>query len=177
MVDYHNGVKKLPVIGPDEALRLTAILDHQDGDVDRLAGDMWQLEGPLTYYPTPYATFDVSTVNIAFSTVDFCIFSGLFSLLGFLWSEGEEKPSLRNPKWREREKRYTGIPERVKSRMELPGRRLQLWINLAINEALSMNSIFIITLTNVVSGWHFQWYVNLSKLNVKVFYGIHTLKI
>lgn len=54
----------LPVIGPDEALRLTAIIDHKDGDVDRLAGDMWQLEGPLTYYPTPYATFAVSTKKL-----------------------------------------------------------------------------------------------------------------
>jgi len=43
------------VIGPNEALRLTAIVDHKDGEIERLGGEMWQLEGPLTYKPTPYA--------------------------------------------------------------------------------------------------------------------------
>lgn len=32
-----------------------AIMDHMDGDEERKSGDLWQLEGPLTYKPTPYA--------------------------------------------------------------------------------------------------------------------------
>lgn len=32
-----------------------AIVDHMDGDEERKSGDLWQLEGPLTYKPTPYA--------------------------------------------------------------------------------------------------------------------------
>lgn len=50
-----SGIKALPVIGPDEGLQLKAIVDHIDGEEERKAGDMWQLEGPLTYRPTPYA--------------------------------------------------------------------------------------------------------------------------
>ena len=30
-------------------------MDHIDGDEERNTGDMWQLEGPLTYMPTPFA--------------------------------------------------------------------------------------------------------------------------
>ena len=32
-----------------------AIVDHMDGDEERKSGDLWQLEGPRTYKPTPYA--------------------------------------------------------------------------------------------------------------------------
>jgi major vault protein len=67
--DYKRGVKQLPVIGPNQALRLTAIMDHKDGDVNRLAGDMWQLEGPLTYYPSPYATYPEDTLTIVNATI------------------------------------------------------------------------------------------------------------
>ncbi|KXJ17149.1 Major vault protein [Exaiptasia diaphana] len=67
--DYKKGIKQLPVIGPNEALRLTAIIDHKDGDVDRFAGDMWQLEGPLTYYPTPFASFAENTQSFVTATI------------------------------------------------------------------------------------------------------------
>lgn len=53
-----SGIKALPVIGPDEGLQLKAIVDHIDGEEERKAGDMWQLEGPLTYRPTPYAKIE-----------------------------------------------------------------------------------------------------------------------
>jgi hypothetical protein len=43
------------VIGPNEALRLEVIIDHTDGDVERLAGEMFQLDGPRSYHPTPFA--------------------------------------------------------------------------------------------------------------------------
>ncbi|KAJ7385524.1 hypothetical protein OS493_015096 [Desmophyllum pertusum] len=52
---YKSGIKALPVIGPSEGLQLSAIIDHMDGDEERKTGDLWQLEGPLTYRPTPYA--------------------------------------------------------------------------------------------------------------------------
>lgn len=52
---YKSGIKALPVIGPNEGLQLSAIIDHVDGDEERKTGDLWQLEGPLTYKPTPYA--------------------------------------------------------------------------------------------------------------------------
>ena len=55
MVDFRSGIKALPVIAPNEGLQLTATMDHKDGDVERKTGDLWQLEGPLTYRPTPYA--------------------------------------------------------------------------------------------------------------------------
>jgi len=55
LAGYRSGIKALPVIGPNEGLQLSAILDHMDGDEERKTGDMWQLEGPLTYRPTPYA--------------------------------------------------------------------------------------------------------------------------
>lgn len=54
-VAYKSGIKALPVIGPSEGLQLSAIIDHMDGDEERKTGDLWQLEGPLTYRPTPYA--------------------------------------------------------------------------------------------------------------------------
>ena len=37
-----------------------AIMDHMDGDEERKSGDLWQLEGPLTYKPTPYAVYGSS---------------------------------------------------------------------------------------------------------------------
>lgn len=54
-IGYKSGIKALPVIGPNEGLQLLAIVDHVDGDEERKTGDFWQLEGPLTYKPTPYA--------------------------------------------------------------------------------------------------------------------------
>lgn len=55
LAGYKTGIKPLPVIGQNEGLQLTAIMDHIDGDEERNTGDMWQLEGPLTYMPTPFA--------------------------------------------------------------------------------------------------------------------------
>lgn len=55
-VDYKKAIKPQPVIKANSALRLRATLDYteEDGTVRR-AGDMWQLEGPLLYFPTPCA--------------------------------------------------------------------------------------------------------------------------
>lgn len=58
VASYKSGIKALPVVGPNEGLRLTAIVDHIDGEEERKAGDVWQLEGPLTYRPTPYAKIE-----------------------------------------------------------------------------------------------------------------------
>ncbi|XP_064599755.1 major vault protein-like [Liolophura sinensis] len=52
---YSKAIKALPVIKPNHGLRLRARFDHLDEEVPRCAGDIWQLEGPLTYYPTPQA--------------------------------------------------------------------------------------------------------------------------
>jgi hypothetical protein len=41
---YKGGIKPLPVIGPNGALRLEVMIDHKDGDVERLAGEMFQLD-------------------------------------------------------------------------------------------------------------------------------------
>lgn len=40
-----------------------AIVDHMDGDEERKSGDLWQLEGPLTYKPTPYAVCQFCSNN------------------------------------------------------------------------------------------------------------------
>ncbi|XP_050395354.1 major vault protein [Patella vulgata] len=53
--DYMKAVKALPVVPVSNALKLTAIVDHEDGDVYRRAGDMWHVEGPVTYIPTVQA--------------------------------------------------------------------------------------------------------------------------
>ncbi|XP_053406855.1 major vault protein-like [Mercenaria mercenaria] len=54
--DYKAAIRAQPVIQADHAIRLTAVLDHTDTDgVKRKAGDIWQIEGPLMYFPTPNA--------------------------------------------------------------------------------------------------------------------------
>ncbi|XP_071947945.1 major vault protein-like [Antedon mediterranea] len=50
---YSKAVRPLPVVKSNHAIRLQVLLDHQDGDVQRTAGDCFQLIGPLTYYPNP----------------------------------------------------------------------------------------------------------------------------
>ena len=49
--DYVSAIKPLPVVKPNQAIRLKALLDFEDGDVKRKSGDMWQIEGPCTYMP------------------------------------------------------------------------------------------------------------------------------
>ena len=39
------------MVKPNQAICLKAVLDFEDGDVKRLAGDLWQIEGPCTYMP------------------------------------------------------------------------------------------------------------------------------
>lgn len=52
--NYAKALKHLPVVKPHHAIRLKAIVDFDDADGEkRRAGDEWQLEGPLTYRPTP----------------------------------------------------------------------------------------------------------------------------
>ena len=54
--DYKKAIKPQPVIKANSAVRLRAHLDFTDDDGNvRHAGDMWQLEGPLMYFPTPNA--------------------------------------------------------------------------------------------------------------------------
>ena len=51
--NYSNAVKPLPVVKTNCALRLIADLDHNDNNVERKAGDRWQVVGPITYKPRP----------------------------------------------------------------------------------------------------------------------------
>lgn len=54
--EYKKAIKPQPVIKANSAIRLLAKLDFTDDDGNvRHAGDMWQLEGPLMYFPTPNA--------------------------------------------------------------------------------------------------------------------------
>ncbi|XP_077992028.1 major vault protein-like isoform X2 [Glandiceps talaboti] len=53
--DYSRAVKPLPVVKAHHAIKLLARVDHDDNGVNRKAGDIWQLEGPLTYRPTAEA--------------------------------------------------------------------------------------------------------------------------
>ncbi|XP_059155439.1 major vault protein-like [Physella acuta] len=51
--DYSPAIKKLPVVKANFAIRLVAVIDHDDEGTPRQAGDRWQLRGPLTYKPRP----------------------------------------------------------------------------------------------------------------------------
>ena len=60
IIEYHivtaahkTALKKIPVIPPKHGLKLRALLSFESGEEKRIAGDEWQLEGPLTYYPRP----------------------------------------------------------------------------------------------------------------------------
>ena len=49
---YKSALKPLPVVKSNHGILLEARLDHVSGDgTERQAGDLWQLEGPLTYQP------------------------------------------------------------------------------------------------------------------------------
>ncbi|XP_071828594.1 major vault protein-like [Apostichopus japonicus] len=48
---YSNAIKKLPVVKANQAVRLCSRVDGMVDGVARKAGDLWQLEGPLTYKP------------------------------------------------------------------------------------------------------------------------------
>ena len=41
------------MIPTGEALKLRALIDFNDNGTQRIAGDVWQIEGPRTYYPRP----------------------------------------------------------------------------------------------------------------------------
>lgn len=51
----HGGVFTLPKVPAQHAIRLRARYDFQKDGVSRLAGEIWQVEGPLTYRPEPEA--------------------------------------------------------------------------------------------------------------------------
>ena len=54
--EFKKAIKPQPVIKANSAIRLKALLDFTDDDgTVRHAGDMWQLEGPFLYFPTPNA--------------------------------------------------------------------------------------------------------------------------
>ncbi|XP_038046157.1 major vault protein-like [Patiria miniata] len=61
---YKKAIHHLPVVKVNQAIQLKAVLDHEVDGVQRLAGDLWQLEGPLTYKPTAEAEI-VGWVNPA----------------------------------------------------------------------------------------------------------------
>lgn len=55
-----------------------AIVDHMDGDEERKSGDLWQLEGPLTYKPTPYVVCQFcsnsrTVIKLVLSRLPFCL--------------------------------------------------------------------------------------------------------
>ena len=62
---YKSAIKKLPVIPPNHGLKLRALVGFEDANGKRTAGDEWQLEGPLTYYPKPEAVSVVLHVSNA----------------------------------------------------------------------------------------------------------------
>ena len=49
--DYSAGIVQLPVVPPNHAIRLQARVDVMRGERRVLAGDQWQVMGPITYYP------------------------------------------------------------------------------------------------------------------------------
>nr|XP_022293947.1 major vault protein-like [Crassostrea virginica] len=53
--DISKAIKPLPVILANHAIRLVANNDFEDAFGKHQAGEMWQLEGPLTYRPQPEA--------------------------------------------------------------------------------------------------------------------------
>lgn len=53
--DLTNAIKPLPVIKANYAIRLIANIDFEDAQGQHMAGEKWQLEGPLTYKPQPEA--------------------------------------------------------------------------------------------------------------------------
>ncbi|XP_022080631.1 major vault protein-like isoform X2 [Acanthaster planci] len=61
---YRKAMHPLPVVKVNQAIQLKAVLDHEVDGVQRQAGDLWQLEGPLTYKPTAEAEI-VGWVNAA----------------------------------------------------------------------------------------------------------------
>ena len=49
--DFKPALKPLPIVKANHGLKLRAILDHNDDLVERKAGDIWMLKGPVTYKP------------------------------------------------------------------------------------------------------------------------------
>lgn len=45
-------IEKLPIVARDRAIKLEAIRDFKDGDVQRVAGDEWIEYGPKIYIPS-----------------------------------------------------------------------------------------------------------------------------
>ncbi|XP_055949872.1 major vault protein-like isoform X2 [Argiope bruennichi] len=58
-------VTPLTVVSANSALRLTAIRDFEDGDINRTAGDEWLFEGPATFIPRK----EVEVLETIFATV------------------------------------------------------------------------------------------------------------
>ena len=52
-VDYKAAVKELPFVPEHRALKLKATVDCEVNGVKRKAGEMWHIEGPTTYVPSP----------------------------------------------------------------------------------------------------------------------------
>jgi hypothetical protein len=53
IVDFKAAIKKLPFVPEHRAIKLKAIVDCEVNGVERNAGEMWQIEGPTTYIPSP----------------------------------------------------------------------------------------------------------------------------
>ena len=52
LADFDRAIKPLPVVKADNGVNLRALVNlTDDKGVARLAGDEWQLRGPLTYSP------------------------------------------------------------------------------------------------------------------------------
>ncbi|XP_028390811.1 major vault protein-like [Dendronephthya gigantea] len=57
--DFKAAVKKLPFVPEHKAIKLKANVDCDVNGIERKAGEMWQIEGPTTYIPSP----DVKTMG------------------------------------------------------------------------------------------------------------------
>lgn len=64
--DISKAIKPLPVILANHAIRLVANNDFEDAFGKHQAGEMWQLEGPLTYRPQPEAVCTCLSVKSLF---------------------------------------------------------------------------------------------------------------
>ncbi|KAI6655628.1 Major vault protein alpha-like [Oopsacas minuta] len=86
--------KSLPIVLANHAIKLEAKKDFIDGEIERKAGDIWQLKGPLTYTPQPEVDIkgNVSPIVIkpdhglkVVATRDFVDEEGVDRLTGHMW--------------------------------------------------------------------------------------------
>ena len=71
---YNTALQKQPLIRNNQAVRLEAITDYTDDEgVNRMAGDQWQLQGPMLYFPSPNcvsACYDIQWTSANKTTIE-----------------------------------------------------------------------------------------------------------